>query len=442
MSVGRPVILFRLDADGVIASNQGKLLGGFGVATPETAGRSIFDVLIDTNGLHDVFRRALAGDRFSYRAHDGVRWFETHFEPLFRDGELAGTIGITCDVTDEVHAHKRLLESEHRYRLLVDTASEGIVTTDRDYNISFVNNRMCEILDLTVDELLGRRAYSFVHPDDQALVSEDEFQLWGHRPQQFELHFANRSGERVPTLCSSRPMRDKRGAFMGIFGMVADISERSATEALRQQHAEDVERAERSEQQRLSRALHDGPIQQLAAVNLKLGALRSVNQDRAMSDDLAAIESEISDAVRSLRLVMFDIEPCDPSDVIGAIRSCATVLFTNTNVAVQVRGDLPVLEPPVANTMYRIVREALVNALKHSEASKVTVTLGRHLEGIWVSVLDNGVGLGHKPNNSGSFGLRSVLNRALEMGGLASVEPAPSAGVAVYAWLPNTALPA
>ena len=99
------------------------------------------------------------------------------------------------------------------------------------------------------------------------------------------------------------------------------------------------------------------------------------------------------------------------------------------------------VEPALANTVYRIAREALVHARKHSEASRVTVTLGRLLEGIWVSVLDNGLGIRDTAPNYGAFGLRSMLDRAKEMGGLASVEPAPGSGTAVYAWLPNQPQP-
>ena len=437
-----PLIMFRLDLDGTILSDQGGGLAAWGLKAHENVGRSAFEVFAGSGPVGEILKRALAGERFTARTTVGDLAYDTRYEPIMSGDQLIGTVGVAFDVTEQALTERALRASEARYRQLVTTASEGIVVLDNDFNITFVNPGLCAMLGYTESEFLGSNAFDYVDPAYQHTITENEVTRTLKDSYQFDMHYLHKTGASVPTLISSQPICNDEGSVTGLFAMVADITGLRTEEAVRVQLQHDVAQAESKEQQRLSRALHDGPIQQLAAVNLKLGALRRTNLDRAMAKDLTTIEHEIGDAVRSLRLLMFDIEQCDPADVTGAIRSCASLLFAQTGVEVVVRGDVPEQGLIVANTMYRIAREALVNSRKHSQASRVTVQLGVQLNGIWMSVRDNGIGIADrlKPSRE-SFGVRSMLARANEMGGLANVEPAQPACTAVYAWLPSDPRP-
>jgi signal transduction histidine kinase len=82
-------------------------------------------------------------------------------------------------------------------------------------------------------------------------------------------------------------------------------------------------------------------------------------------------------------------------------------------------GQIPELEGPTATAVYRIVQEALTNALRHAQASKVRVAV--YTEGkndVVVQVADNGVGFDFRPEDNGQgFGLTSMQERANLVGG-------------------------
>ncbi|MCS6828995.1 MAG: PAS domain S-box protein [Caldilinea sp.] len=85
------------------------------------------------------------------------RWFSIETAPL-RDaiGNPKGVVVIFSDVTDSVNAQKALRESEERFRTLIQTMAEGVVMQRADGQIVFANEAACEILGLTLDQMLGR----------------------------------------------------------------------------------------------------------------------------------------------------------------------------------------------------------------------------------------------------------------------------------------------
>jgi len=92
-------------------------------------------------------------------------------KPLLKDGKLIGFFGIARDITERKRAEGLLLESEEKYRLLVENANEAIVVA-QDGWMKFVNPKMTEILGYSKEELLSQPFVDFIHPEDQKMVSE------------------------------------------------------------------------------------------------------------------------------------------------------------------------------------------------------------------------------------------------------------------------------
>ncbi len=103
-----PIILFALDASGVITLSEGQGLQAFG-PRPGVVGRSVFEVYRDFPQLLDALRRALSGEAFSCVNKIGDLSFDTHYTPL-RDaqGQLTGVTGLAIDVSQRVQAEERL----------------------------------------------------------------------------------------------------------------------------------------------------------------------------------------------------------------------------------------------------------------------------------------------------------------------------------------------
>jgi signal transduction histidine kinase len=100
--------------------------------------------------------------------------------------------------------------------------------------------------------------------------------------------------------------------------------------------------------------------------------------------------------------------------------------------------DLP---GPARVTAYRIAKEAMVNARKHSGAHRVEVGLARGEDGVLVTVADDGVGVEADGirRRHGHRGLASARDRATIAGGWLRVEGAPDEGTRVFLWLPDVA---
>jgi PAS domain S-box-containing protein len=124
---------------------------------------------------------------------------------------------------------RALQESEQRFKQLVDVAQEGIWVADDRGVITYVNQRLADLLGYVNGALLGRPVLDFIEPDSGAGAPRT---LGRRLPpgQSQDLRFRRRDGTQVWGLVSSSPILGKDGALVGTVGMVTDITERKRTE--------------------------------------------------------------------------------------------------------------------------------------------------------------------------------------------------------------------
>jgi signal transduction histidine kinase len=198
---------------------------------------------------------------------------------------------------------------------------------------------------------------------------------------------------------------------------------RELTEARQRALSERLVEAQDDERARIAADVHDDSIQALAAVDLRLGALRNRLRDRA-PEEAAGVESAM-DAVHAagvrLRSLLFELEtPVLDAELSDGLRDAAAQLFEDSGVewSVEQRGRAP-LPRQVRVSAYRIAREAMVNALKHAQASRVTVTVDATDSGVEVHVVDDGTGVLSPavPSTRRHSGVVGMRDRALASGG-------------------------
>jgi PAS domain S-box-containing protein len=116
----------------------------------------------------------------------------------------------------------------------VETANEGIWQLDADARVTFVNDRMAELLGYRPGDLVGRQKWDFVFDEDEAAGRVLFERRRAGVSEQADVRFRHRDGRAVWTLMSARPMTDERGAFCGALDMFTDVTERRrAEDALR-----------------------------------------------------------------------------------------------------------------------------------------------------------------------------------------------------------------
>jgi len=176
--------------------------------------------------------------QISYRvlALDGrTIWVEKSARALFdQDGKMLRMIGVIADVTARKQAEDTVRESEHRYRRIVETTSEGVWLLDSKFHTVFVNRQLAEMLGYDPAEMVGRDVFDFYFPEDVDRKRQRLERRQGLR-ENFDEHFRRRDGSGLWVRLAAIPVFKDSGEFDGALAMVSDITERRrAEEALRE----------------------------------------------------------------------------------------------------------------------------------------------------------------------------------------------------------------
>jgi len=207
---------------------------------------------------------------------------------------------------------------------------------------------------------------------------------------------------------------------------------------------QEVVAAREEERRRLRRDLHDGLGPVLAALALQAETARELVRDdpgqaTAMLDRLVP---RLNDAVADVRALVHELRPptLDELGLAGALRELAARF---RGAGRQVVADVPDLgDLPAAAELaaYRIAAEALANAVRHGRPGRVAVEVARTPLGLTITVTDDGCGIGPEPTPG--LGLRSMRQRAEELGGTCTISPGQlGRGTEVRAELPVAAEP-
>ncbi|SEG35557.1 Histidine kinase-, DNA gyrase B-, and HSP90-like ATPase [Thermomonospora echinospora] len=195
-----------------------------------------------------------------------------------------------------------------------------------------------------------------------------------------------------------------------------------------------------AERARLRRELHDGLGPILTAVAMRAataGRLLDGGSAEAAGAMLDLIQSDVQGAVAELRALLDGLRPpcLEAHGLAAALYELAAPGDPGPVVEVRVGEPLGNLPPAIETAAYRIACEAVHNARRHAEATRVRVTLVR--EGDWrlvLTVADDGHG--RVPGGSAGLGLATMRQRAEEVGGELTLDAVPGHGVTVRADLP------
>jgi signal transduction histidine kinase len=198
---------------------------------------------------------------------------------------------------------------------------------------------------------------------------------------------------------------------------------------------------------RVAMDLHDGPIQALTAIAFKLDLLvmRMERGDlEAVPPAVEEVRSSLSAEMVSLRRLMVELRPpiLDERGLAAALRDSAAEVLDGSEIAWEVHADVEEtrFRPELETVVYRVAREALLNARKHSRAERLWVLLEHRDDGLHLEVVDDGVGFDEEAEEpaigGGRYGLLGMKERVESVGGTWAVHTAPGAGTRCEATLP------
>lgn len=137
---------------------------------------------------------------------------------------------ILKDITEHKKAEEALKESERRYRQIVETADEGILEINANFNTTHVNQKMADMLGYSAEEMIEKPVTFFMFEED---LPEHELcvkrRLKGISDR-YERRLKHRTGNEIWMSVSATPLMDKNGKFIGSFAMFSDITKRKNAE--------------------------------------------------------------------------------------------------------------------------------------------------------------------------------------------------------------------
>lgn len=227
-----PVVLFTLDMEGIFTLSEGKGLQTLDLEPGGVVGHSIFEVYRENERLLKNIRRALEGEAFQELMEDQHgRFFDAWYSPLLDgDGRQQGILGVLADMTERVQMETALKISEERYRTLVENQDEGVLITDAELRIEYLNLAAEAVLKYSSGELLGRKLDELFTPRQRAtLTNQFETRKKGESST-YELTYRAPTGEKHLLMVTATPRFDSKGSFVGSFAVIRDITERKLVE--------------------------------------------------------------------------------------------------------------------------------------------------------------------------------------------------------------------
>jgi PAS domain S-box-containing protein len=382
------------------------------------------------------------------------------------NGEL-GIAGLT-------KRHQTELESEEQFRAVFNQTISGIAQTDLTGQFVLVNDRYCQIAGRSRAELLKLRMQDITHPEDLAANIKKFRALAKGTGENFvvEKRYLRPDGSTVWVHNDVSAIRDREENVRHIVAVVTDITQRKKAEAelkrskkLLEQLVAGRTRALRvandelqneisrrkglegqileisdREQERLGQELHDGLCQQLTAIGflVRATALRLKDHRVVQTEDLEKIAQLINSSVMDARNIARDLhkEEIDAPEFPTALRALVERKIWKTPCRLDLRTDVNIEDDKVASQLYRILREAVINANKHARATQIVLEVRRVKNELVFSVTDNGVGLGRKRKAGHGLGFHIMQYRAQSIGARLEFEPPKNGGSRVACYLP------
>lgn len=186
-----------------------------------------------------------------------------------------------------------------------------------------------------------------------------------------------------------------------------------------------------AERQRIAQELHDGIGGSLSIIKMKVGEL---NAGTKHQNDIIELEEDIGNACREVRNISNNLltVAIEVDSLSNAILSYIDKLLLNTDIKVYFdlfpAADINGLDENVKHNCYRIIQELANNAVKHAEASELTIGIILDEEGGMLRVEDNGKGFDENTMRQGGMGLKNINQRIEAINGELTLESTPGKG--------------
>jgi signal transduction histidine kinase len=220
----------------------------------------------------------------------------------------------------------------------------------------------------------------------------------------------------------------------------SELAEARVREQVRADSLHAVIRAQEDERARISRELHDSAGQALTSILLSLKLAEDLDSLDEVKRRLADLRELTSSTAAEVRRISRELRPTvlDDLGLEAALRRYASDLQDRSAVQIDVmiRLEAARLDPEIETVTYRIVQEALTNAMKSARPSRIMITVAADDGLLRASVTDDGIGFDPESEVGKGLGLLGMQERAELVGGKLSIASEPGRGSTIELEVP------
>lgn len=393
-------------------------------------------------------------------------------------GEIIGAINCFYDITDRKKSERALRRSEELFRLLVEGARDyAMFLLDPDNIITFWSTGAERVFGWTQEEAVGQPGELIFTPEDRAegaVEKEIDLALTDGRAGDRRFHLRkdgsrfwadgilmrlnHADGEKLRGFAKiARDATDQRRVEDELLHardeleqrvvertreLLATNNELEQTMAQRQQLERELLEISEREKRRIGEDLHDLVCQELTATALflKSSAKKVAKKSPAAAETLEESAQTVNRNVVLARELARGLQAVElsASGLKNALRDLAAQASENRGIKCHFKAARGVRVPDdtIALHLYRIAQEAVTNAVKHSEAKNILITLDRNPTHTCISVQDDGKGFVLRQRGKG-LGLHMMRYRANALGGELKIERRRTGGMDITCVIPS-----
>lgn len=334
----------------------------------------------------------------------------------------------------------------------MDHSLDFIECIGSDEIIHGVSSAITSLAGYDPQELIGRSFKELIHPDDRelALKAFAEVMACGHTGP-ITLRYRSKAGAWRTIQARARNYLSDP-AVRAIVVATHDLTNQIQAESLLSQANTELHRlsqqllsAHEAERSRLARELHDDVAQILTALSLHMALGHDSSSKSPANEPVETWRGMVREALDRLRALIENMRPpaLDQVGLAAALRAHIERVqsITGMHIELDVDANLGRLPAEVELSCFRIVQEAIMNAVKYADAKLLRIGLRRTERGLEIAIADDGRGFDVASTRTqavrgGRVGLLSMRERALLVGGQLEVVSEPGGGTEVRATLP------
>jgi PAS domain S-box-containing protein len=315
--------------------------------------------------------------------------------------------------------------------------------SDVDKQVTYVNQPWLTFTGWPSDVVPGHRWIELIHSDDVERCGDVYVKAFDRRePFQVDHRLRRHDGEYRWIVTVGVPRYDTDGSFTGYVGTAADITERKLAEELLSTFSQRLIEAQEEERAHLARELHDDINQRLALLGVRLDHLNrgSVSPDE-LGQEIGKASQEVAKLAKDVQALSYRLHS-SKLEVLGLAAGAAGLcreLSDGKAVEIDFHADSVPHHVPwrVSLCLFRVLQEALQNAIKHSGSRHFQVLLQGGVNEIDLTVRDSGIGFDSAETTTGrGLGLTSMKERLKLIDGHLSIDSKPGCGTTIRACAP------